>query len=167
MDGMRIACGMCPRPARLQDCKAARGVLRQYCGLPLRYLGYIAGGARNLCTLYVHHACCGHMHSMCLRYLYGGLMDGIHNMVCTLCEHVHISAACARNIAPILLGQPCNFAILRALGTSRRRCARRPQGRRICIGYTLSGCAHIMQGGYIYIYSAQIVCTSHNILQVP
>ena len=79
-----------------QDCKVARGVLGQYCGLPLRYLGNIAGGARNLCILYIHHAGYGHIHSMCLRYLYGGLMDGIHNMVCTLCEHVHISAACAR-----------------------------------------------------------------------
>ena len=54
MDGMRIACGRCPRPARLQDCKVARGVLGQYCGLPLRYLGNIVGGAHNLCTLYIH-----------------------------------------------------------------------------------------------------------------
>ena len=36
-----------------------------------------------------------------------------------------ITLTAARNIAPILLGQPCNLAILRALGTSGRRCARR------------------------------------------
>jgi len=73
MDGMRIACGMCPRPAILPDCKVARGYLGQYCGLPLRYLGNIVGGARNLCTLYIHPECCGHIHSICLWYLYGSL----------------------------------------------------------------------------------------------
>ena len=44
----------------------------------------------------------------------------------------------ARNIAPIFLVQAYNIAILRALGISHRRCARRPWGRRKCTGDTLT-----------------------------
>ena len=54
----------------------------------------------------------------CAHILHGEYIE------CTGC--VHLPQYCpstlmaARNIAPVLLGQPCNPAILRALGTSHR-----------------------------------------------
>ena len=93
MDGVDIACRRFPRPAILQDCKVPRGVLGQYCGLPLRYLGNIVGGAHNMCTIYIHPALCGHIHSMCIRCIYGGLVDGVH-IACGMCPRPAILQDC-------------------------------------------------------------------------
>ena len=112
--GVHIACRKCPRPARLQDCKVARGVFVQSCGLPLRYLGNIVGGAHNLCTIYIHihPAWCGHIHSMCLRCIYGGLMDGVH-IAWRRCPRPARLQDC--KVARGVLGQYCGLP-LRYLG---------------------------------------------------
>ena len=71
----------------------------------------------------------------CRKGIIDKLSGCVHNIQgeyieCTGC--VHLPQYCpstlmaARNIAPGILGQPCNLAILRALGTSHRRCACRP-----------------------------------------